>query len=63
MQASKNNINNIIKIKKNFSTKKIEEVYKIMNNIKKKRPKINITTKCYSASGLENFIFYIIYFF
>ena len=47
-QSSKNNINNIVKIKENFpklSNKKVKEVYKVINNSKKKKPKLNIITK------------------
>lgn len=47
-QSSKNNINNIVKIKENFpklSNKKFKEVYKVINNSKKKKPKLNIMTK------------------
>jgi len=46
--VSKNNINEIIKIKKNFpnlSTKKIEEMQKVINELKKDKPRFNITTK------------------
>jgi len=51
MQASKSIINDIVKIKENFpniSTKKIKEVYNIMNNTKKERPRINMTIKDFS---------------
>ena len=44
----KNNINEIVKIKENFpnlSTKKIEEVQKVINELKKDKPKFNMTTK------------------
>ena len=47
-QPSKNNINNIVKIKENFpklSNKKVKEVYKIINNSKKEKPKLNMMTK------------------
>ena len=42
------NIKEILKIKKNFpslSLKKIEEVYKTINELRKEKPKINMTTK------------------
>jgi len=47
-QASKSNINNIIKIKENFlniSTKKVKEIYKVLNELKIDKPKFNMTTK------------------
>ena len=47
-QVSKDNVNNIIKIKDNFlnlSNKKVKKVYRILNNFKKKRLKLNIMTK------------------
>ena len=47
-QSSKNNINDIVKIKENFpklSNKKVKEVYKIINNSKKEKPKLNMMTK------------------
>jgi len=46
--VSKNNINEIVKIKENFpnlSTKKIEEMQKVINELKKDKPRFNITTK------------------
>jgi len=48
IQASKDNIKNIVKIKKNFlklSVQKVAEIYKVLNNMKKKRPKFNIMIK------------------
>ena len=47
-QVFKDNVNNIIKIKDNFlnlSNKKVKKVYRILNNFKKKRLKLNIMTK------------------
>jgi len=47
-QVPKSNIKNIIKIKENFlnlSAKKIEEVHKVLNKLKKEKPRLNITTK------------------
>ena len=44
-QASKSNIKNIIKIKENFlnlSAKKVEEIYKVFNKPKKKKPRLNM---------------------
>jgi len=48
VQASLSNIKEILKIKENFlslSTKKIEEIYKIINKPRKNKPKFNMTTK------------------
>ena len=49
MQASKEDINNIIKIKDTFLkllVNKVSEIQKIMNNsVKKDKPKINMITK------------------
>ena len=48
VQASKTNINDIIKIEKNFlniSTKKVKEIYKVLNELKIDKPKFNMTTK------------------
>jgi len=49
MQASKGDINNIIKIKDTFPkllVNKVFEIQKIMNkSVKKDKPKINMTTK------------------
>jgi len=47
-QVSKNNINEIVKIKENFpnlSTKKIEEMQKVINELKKDKLRFNMTTK------------------
>jgi len=47
-QVSKSNIKNIIKIKENFLNllaKKVEEVYKVFNKPKKKKPRLNMITK------------------
>ena len=47
-QVSKSCIKDIMKIKENFpnlSTKKIKKVYKILNELKKDKLKLNITTK------------------
>jgi len=55
IQASKYNIKDIVKIKENFSKlfiKKIEEVHKVLNNIKKEKPKLNITTKSSSRKQI-----------
>ena len=49
-QASKKNIKDIVKIKENFlnlSAQKVEKVYKILNNSKKNKPKLNITAKIF----------------
>jgi len=54
-QISKNNIKNIVKIKKTFSNlsaKKIEDVHKVLNNNKKKKLKINMMTKCSSGKQI-----------
>jgi len=48
VQASKINIKDIVRIKENFlslSAKKVEEVYKILNDTKKNKPKFNMITK------------------
>jgi len=49
LQASKDNIRDIVKIKKTFpklSSQKVSEIYKVLNNIKHKdEPKINMMTK------------------
>jgi len=45
------NVNEILKIKENFSNislKKIEEIYKTINNSSKPKPRINMTTKRFS---------------
>lgn len=47
-QVSVPNVSKILKLKKNFTsllTKKIENIYKAINNSGKVRPKINMTTK------------------
>ena len=47
-QASKSNINDIIKIKENFlniSTKKFKKIHKVLNELKLNKPKFNMTTK------------------
>jgi len=47
-QISKSNIKDIIKIKNNFSnllTRKTEEVYKVLNESKKDKPRLNMITK------------------
>jgi len=47
-QVSVPNVSKILKLKKNFSsllTKKIENIYKAINNSEKVRPKINMITK------------------
>jgi len=44
------NIKKIIKIKENFpslSFKKIKEVYKVINEPRKEKPKINIVMECF----------------
>ena len=48
MQTSTSNIKQIVKIKKNFlglSSKKIKEVYKVINKPRKDKPKINMIFK------------------
>jgi len=48
MQVSTFNIKQIVKIKKNFlglSSKKIEEVYKVINKPRKDKPRINMIFK------------------
>jgi len=48
VQASTENVKNILKLKKNFPhllLKKIEDIYKTINNIGKSKPYINMTTK------------------
>ena len=47
-QVSKENIKNIVKIKENFpklSAQKVEKIHKVLNNTRKDKPRINITTK------------------
>lgn len=47
-QVSKNNIKDIVKIKKiffNLSAKKIKDIHKVLNDNKKEKPKINMITK------------------
>jgi len=54
-QASKNNIKDIVKIKENFPNlliKKIEEVYKVLNNIEKENPILNMITKGFSRKQI-----------
>ena len=49
-QVLKYNIKDIIKIKKNFpklSIENIEEVHKVLNNMKKKKLKLNMITKSF----------------
>lgn len=48
MQKSTSNIKQIVKFKKNFlglSSKKIKEVYKVINKPRKDKPKINMIFK------------------
>jgi len=48
IQALKININNIIKIKENFLkllAQKVKEIHKVLNNSKKDKPRLNMTTK------------------
>ena len=48
VQASLPKTSKILKIKENFlkqKTNKIDNIYKIINNIRKPKPKLNITTK------------------
>ena len=45
---SKSNIKDIVKIKKSFpnlSAKKVEEIHKVLNRLKKDKPRLNIITK------------------
>jgi len=47
-QTFKKNIKNIVKIKENFLNllaQKVKEVHKVLNNLKKNKSKLNITTK------------------
>ena len=47
-QVSNENIKDMVKIKENFpklSAQKVKEIYKMLNNIRKNKPKINMITK------------------
>ena len=59
MQASSVNIRNIIKIKEfflNLSLKKIKDIHKVINDIRKKKPKFKMTTKGLSRRQVLVFI-------
>ena len=45
VQASLPKTSKILKIKENFLKQKIDNIHKIINNIRKPKPKLNITTK------------------
>lgn len=54
-----NSVKKILKLKDNFSNllfKKIENIYRIINNIGKMKPYINITTKNFSYKQIIIFI-------